>query len=353
MAGQRPASGRGRPALNRLQRAGSSSLTQELDPSSGAYIFGLTAHAANPPIPFRAVTRCPAIRPAPRCSPGNPARPPGAPGEAPPGGWSANECWDSAERADAQSGPDAESLPEDLRRREKLKAKLDRACAKLDRRARSQAAADRAAYERKVAARDQREGRAKGAKIKEPGTEPRPEEQINLTDSDSALMRKNKRSEWRQAYNAQAVVDAHGSQLVLGSRVSSCASDRRELVADVETIPKALGEPGRVLADNGYASGSKVARLEGRGLKVLVAVGAGREPGTVSLAQADGGAGVRDREGSSPAPRSSPDFTSHQENTHEHSSSKPPLVRSNHHHGHRIARRSVFALRLRNSHGPA
>ena len=178
-----------------------------------------------------------------------------------------------AERADAHSGPDAESLPEDLRRREKLKAKLDRACAKLDRRARSQAAADRAAYERKVAARDQREGRAKGAKIKEPGTEPRPEEQINLTDSDSALMRKNKRSEWRQAYNAQAVVDAHGSQLVLGSRVSSCASDRRELVADVETIPKALGEPGRVLADNGYASGSEVARLEGRGLEVLVAVG--------------------------------------------------------------------------------
>ena len=30
-------------------------------------------------------------------------------------------------------------------------------------------------------------------------------------------MRKNKRSEWRQAYNAQAVVDAEGSQLVLGS----------------------------------------------------------------------------------------------------------------------------------------
>ena len=87
-------------------------------------------------------------------------------------------------------------------------------------------------------------------------------------------MSKNKRSEWRQAYNAQAVVDAEGSQLVLGSRVSTCASDRRELVADVDTIPKALGEAGRVLADNGYASGSEVARLEARGLEVLVAVGA-------------------------------------------------------------------------------
>ena len=175
-----------------------------------------------------------------------------------------------AERADAKERLDSEGL----RRREKLKAKLDRACAELDRRARSQAAMERLAYERKVAARDKREGRAKGAKIKPPDKEPRPEEQINLTDSDSALMRKNKRSEWRQAYNAQAVVDAEGSQLVLGSRVSSCASGRRELVADVDTIPKALGEAGRVLADNGYASGSEVARLEARGLEVLVAAGA-------------------------------------------------------------------------------
>ena len=179
-----------------------------------------------------------------------------------------------AERADAEERLDSEGLPEGLRRREKLKAKLDRACAELDRRARSQAAKERLAYERKVAAGDQREGRAKGAKIKPPDKAPRAEEQINLTDSDSALMRKNKRSEWRQAYNAQAVVDAEGSQLVLGSRVSSCASDRRELVADVDTIPKALGEAGRVLADNGYASGSEVARLEARGLEVLVAVGA-------------------------------------------------------------------------------
>ncbi len=48
-------------------------------------------------------------------------------------------------------------------------------------------------------------------------------------------MRRNKRSEYRQCYNAQAVVDAQGSQLVVGSRVSTCASDRSELVADVDS----------------------------------------------------------------------------------------------------------------------
>jgi hypothetical protein len=41
-------------------------------------------------------------------------------------------------------------------------------------------------------------------------------------------MRKNKRSGYEQCYNAQAVVDAEGSQLVLGTRVSQCATERHE-----------------------------------------------------------------------------------------------------------------------------
>ena len=87
-------------------------------------------------------------------------------------------------------------------------------------------------------------------------------------------MRKSRRHEYRQAYNAQAAVDADGSQLVLGSRVSVCASDRNELVADVDAIPAAVGAADRVLADSGYATGSEVSQLEGRGMDVLVATGA-------------------------------------------------------------------------------
>ena len=84
-------------------------------------------------------------------------------------------------------------------------------------------------------------------------------------------MRKSKHHEYRQAYNAQAAVDADGSQLVLGSRVSVSASDRNELVADVDAIPAALGAAERVLADNGYATGREVSQLQGRGVEVLVA----------------------------------------------------------------------------------
>ena len=56
--------------------------------------------------------------------------------------------------------------------------------------------------------------------------------------------------------------------------MSVCASDRNELVADVDAIPAAVGAADRVLADSGYATGSEVSQLAGRGVKVLVATGA-------------------------------------------------------------------------------
>ena len=41
-----------------------------------------------------------------------------------------------AERTDAEDAPDPQALPKELSRRERLRSKLDRACAELDRRAR-------------------------------------------------------------------------------------------------------------------------------------------------------------------------------------------------------------------------
>ena len=180
----------------------------------------------------------------------------------------------AAERADASDESDVQRLPAELSRREALKAKLDRACAELKERAELRAESERGEYERQVAARDARKGSAKGRRPKPPSGEPRPEDQVNLTDADSGLMKKSERHEWRQSYNAQAVVDADGSQLVLGCRVSRSASDRRELVADVDAVPSAVGTAACALADNGYATGSEVAELEGRGMEVLVATGA-------------------------------------------------------------------------------
>ena len=179
-----------------------------------------------------------------------------------------------AEAADAAGEEDPQALPKEIARREALRDKLDAARRRLEAQAEARAAAERGAYEARLAAREKRRGRAKGKRPKPPDETPGASEQSNLSDPDSRLMRKSKSHEYRQAYNAQAAVDADGSQLILSARVSQCASDRNELVADVAAIPAALGRPETVLADNGYANGAEVAALEASGIEVLVSTAA-------------------------------------------------------------------------------
>lgn len=175
-----------------------------------------------------------------------------------------------AEAADAADTPDPQALPEEIARRQTLKAKLDAACARLDAAAKARADEERADYEEKKRKREARNGA--GRPPKEPDDTPPPEAQSNLTDPDSALMRKSKRHEYRQAYNAQAVVDADGSQLVLGADVSPNAADAPSFQAIIEALCDQLGPPTTVLGDAGYAQEAAVTALEARDIEVLVAV---------------------------------------------------------------------------------
>ena len=184
-----------------------------------------------------------------------------------------SELMARAEAADGSGEADPQALPKEIARREALRDQLDAARRRLEAQAKARAEAARADHEAKVAARDKRKGRSKGPPPKPPEETPRPEQQSNLSDPDSRLMRKSKHHEYRQAYNAQAVVDAEGSQLILGARVSLCASDRNELVAGIAAIPAELGRPATVLADSGYANGDEVASLAEAGIEALVATG--------------------------------------------------------------------------------
>ena len=172
------------------------------------------------------------------------------------------ELLKQAEQND-QNQEDPQKLPQEIARREKLLRKMDEACAQLEERARARAEAERADYERKVAAREERDGSRKGPKPKPPHGTPEPDEQINLTDADSQLMRKSRREAYGQSYNAQAVVDAEGSQLIVGQRVSTCASDANELEPDLKCIPETLGKPSAALADCGYANRESFSRIRG------------------------------------------------------------------------------------------
>ncbi|MEM8839802.1 MAG: IS1182 family transposase [Pseudomonadota bacterium] len=189
------------------------------------------------------------------------------------------DLMQKAEAADASGEADPQDLPKDIARREALREKLDAACRTLEACAKMKAEKEKAEYEKKMKNRDQREGSAKGPPPKNPEDKdgfgkPEPGDQISLTDADSAIMRKSKRSEYRQAYNAQAAVDADGSQLIVGAEVSQCASDRGELAKDIAAIPAELGKPSDVLADNGFANGDEVKKVEDQGINALVATGA-------------------------------------------------------------------------------
>ncbi|WP_146222723.1 transposase, partial [Komagataeibacter swingsii] len=167
---------------------------------------------------------------------------------------------------------DPQALPEELARRETLKAKLDEACARLEADAKAQAEAARPAYEKKKAAYDAKTGR-RGRAPKPPDDEPPPDRQISLTDPDSRLMRRSDAHEFRQAYNAQAVVCAEGSQLIVTTDVVATSADAPSFASTVLSMENTIGLPKTVLADTGYASGQAVRKLREKGIDPLVAIG--------------------------------------------------------------------------------
>ena len=176
-----------------------------------------------------------------------------------------------AEAADA-TDHDPQALPAELARREALKAKLDAACDRLEAEARAEAAAARPAYEAKKAAYDASKGR-RGRPPKPPDDDPPPERQSNLTDPDSALMRRSDAHEYRQAYNAQAVVCAEGAQLILATNLVATTADAPSFAATILGMEATIGLPKTVLADTGFASADAVAALKARAIEPLVAIG--------------------------------------------------------------------------------
>src|SRR5579863_8516944 len=180
------------------------------------------------------------------------------------------ELTAKAEAADTED-EDPQALPKEIARRAALKEKLDAACARLEVEAKARAEVERPEYERKKAIYEAKRGR-RGRPPKPPDEMPPPDRQINLTDPDSALMRKSKAHEYRQAYNAQAVVCAEGSQLILATNMATTPSDQPTFAATILSMENTLGLPPVVLADAGFASGAAVAELEARGIEPLVAI---------------------------------------------------------------------------------
>lgn len=183
------------------------------------------------------------------------------------------ELMEQADQADRDESEDGRSLPEEISRRQELQEKMRQARQRLETQAKQRAEAERAEYERKLAEREEREGKHKGPPPKPPDEKPEDKEQTNLSDPQSKLMRKSKREGYTQSYNAQAAVDAEGSQLILAGHVTNSASDANELEPMVKAVDESVGEVNRALADTGYVNADAWDRLEASGKQLYVAVG--------------------------------------------------------------------------------
>jgi transposase len=183
-----------------------------------------------------------------------------------------------AERADEADIPDGMSIPEELERREERLAAIAEAKAMIEARVQER---DQGSYEEKLAAREEREkrtGKKPGGRPPQPpsgGVEAK--EQINLTDEDSRIM-PVPGGGFDQSYNAQAVVAA-GSLLIVAQNVTQAGNDKRQLVPmlqKLKSLPRQLGRPRRLLADNGYLSEANVEHCAAAKIEPLIALG--REP---------------------------------------------------------------------------
>ncbi len=114
------------------------------------------------------------------------------------------ELLGRAEKSDRDPSPDDQSLPQEIARRERLLEKMREARRTLEERERNADEDQGGNGEGQGGS-----GTSAGGGDSTPRV-PKDSQQINLTDPESALMRKSHHDSYQQAYNAQAVVDAEG-----------------------------------------------------------------------------------------------------------------------------------------------
>ena len=188
------------------------------------------------------------------------------------------ELMKLAEAAEQSSLPDGVRLPEEIKRREDRLAAIAAAKAKIEARAKERHEREQAEYQAKMSAREVKAkapGRKPGGKPPQPPQAgPRADEQVNLTDEDSRIM-KVAGGGFEQCYNAQGVVDTE-SMLILAPHVTQAANDKEQvepMVAKIQVLPEGLNGPATLLADSGFFSEKNVETCRLAQIEPLIAVG--------------------------------------------------------------------------------
>lgn len=185
------------------------------------------------------------------------------------------ELFRMAEESDSEPIPEGMNLPEEMARREERLRVIAEAKKEIERRAEERYKEERAEYEQKMAAREEREkqtGKKAGGKApKEPEPGPRGRDQVNLTDAESRIMPESGGG-FEQSYNAQACVTAE-TLIIASTDVSQNPNDKQEMspmVGKLEGLPDELGRVEKIVADAGYYSEANVRKCEERRIEAYI-----------------------------------------------------------------------------------
>ena len=197
------------------------------------------------------------------------------------------EARDQAEDQKYGKGKRGDELPKELAQREQRLKRIKEAKERL--RQRNQQKAEQAEKERSeqkasgeamTEAQKKRLYRARKAAKENQG-------EINLTDSESRLMKNGNVGGYVQGYNAQAAVLEN--QIIVAAEVTNEAADKQQLVPMTSKVINGLGcNPLAVLSDSGYFSEEAVTDVRLQGIELLVPPDRGK-PGEELKANAPNG----------------------------------------------------------------
>ena len=181
-----------------------------------------------------------------------------------------------AQEADNEDVNDGMDIPDELLRREDRLKVIKEAKAQIEQRAKKRYEKEKALYDEKMKKREDKansSGKKPQGKVpQEPSKEPKPTDQINLTDDESRIM-KTSGGGFEQCYNAQASVE-HDSRLIVHQHVTQNTNDKQEITQTLKWF-KDYPElkPPSLLADAGYLSEYNVHQCENSKITPYISFG--------------------------------------------------------------------------------
>jgi len=189
-----------------------------------------------------------------------------------------DELFRLAEQADWPV-PAGMDIPDEIALRQERLTRLAEAKTVLEARAQERYELEKAEYDAKQRARDekaQRTGRKpRGRPPTPPSSAPQDNDQYNFTDPESRIMKCSSSAGFEQAYNTQVAVDQN-SLFIVACALSNHPNDKAEAEPTLQALPVELGTPPAAALDNGFFSPSNITALEERGIEPYIATG--REP---------------------------------------------------------------------------